>query len=262
MALTSHSPRWATVKVNERTNRTGWLRAAVTVTHSGRLGAHGGAGLGRRPVPVPSRLEPGFGPPRRGGRGQPAFSRGSTSSRSREPCAHLGDTRSPDSPELARRLQGNSRSTQTPARDGPTRNALIGWSAGLVSQSERAPAALALWADPPVSCGLCLPRALGTLAGCCCCAPLPAGLNSFAYFALGFYSVFNFVLSSVLLVHPELASNSWLFSCFSLLVAKVTGRPYHIPPLARTLYEREFTNLAPRSHQNKGIAVKDPEQVF
>lgn len=63
-------------------------------------------------------------------------------------------------------------------------------------------------------------------------------------------------------MHPELASNSWLFSCFSLLVAKVTGRPYHIPPLARTLYEREFTNLAPRSHQNKGIAVKDPEQVF
>lgn len=70
------------------------------------------------------------------------------------------------------------------------------------------------------------------------------------------------VLNSISLVHPELASNSWLYSRFSLRVAKVTGGPYHILPLARALYEREFTNLAPRSHQNKGIAVKDPEQVF
>lgn len=36
MVLTSHSPRWAAVKVNERTHRRGWLRAAVTVTHPGR----------------------------------------------------------------------------------------------------------------------------------------------------------------------------------------------------------------------------------
>lgn len=36
MVLTSHSPRWAAVKVNERTHRKGWLRAAVTVTHPRR----------------------------------------------------------------------------------------------------------------------------------------------------------------------------------------------------------------------------------
>jgi hypothetical protein len=49
-----------------------------------------------------------------------------------------------------------------------------------------------------------------------------------------------FVLSSVSLVQPKLASNSWLSSGFGLRLAKVTG--HHILPLARTLYEREFTN--------------------
>lgn len=39
MALTSHSPHSAAVKVNERTHRKGWLRAAVTVTHPRRLRA-------------------------------------------------------------------------------------------------------------------------------------------------------------------------------------------------------------------------------
>lgn len=41
--------------------------------------------------------------------------------RSREPCAHLGTTREPYSPELARRLHGNGRSTQTPARGPPNK---------------------------------------------------------------------------------------------------------------------------------------------
>lgn len=77
--------------------------------------------------------------------------------------------------------------------------------------------------------------------------------------------VLLFVFSSVSLVQPVLASNLWLSSCLGLWVAKVTGGPpptHHPLLLARVLYELVFANWTPRSHQNKGIAAKDPEQVF
>lgn len=117
MARVPHSPRWAAVKVSERTHRNGWLRAAVSVTHPGHLGAAAGvAGMGRRPGPVPAGLRPDFGPAAVRMPRAAAFPRGSTSSGSPQPREHPGAPRKPDSPELARRLHGNGRSTQTPAR--------------------------------------------------------------------------------------------------------------------------------------------------
>lgn len=128
MARVPHSPRWAAVKVSERTHRKGWLRAAVSVTHPGHLGAAAGvAGMGRRPGPVPAGLRPDFGPAAVRMPRAAAFPRGSTSSGSPKPRETPANPTPRNSPGVSTATTGAPRLLRA-ARS--TRNALIGWSAG------------------------------------------------------------------------------------------------------------------------------------
>lgn len=129
MALTPHSPLWAAVKVNERTHRNGWLRAAVPVTHPGGLWAQrrgAGRSRGGQKARVSAfgsraRLRPTAPVMKCGRRVLPP------------PRAHRSPARTsePSLPGTLPASPGQRPEHRTLERDGPTRNALIGWSVSL-----------------------------------------------------------------------------------------------------------------------------------
>lgn len=141
------------MKVNERTHRKGWLQEAVTVTHPRHLGV-----AAARVAPM-SRRGHKAGP---GACGSRAWLRptaaGCEDAESRPsrvvppPRAHASRAHTaeqpanltpPNSPGISRATVGAPRLLR---EAGPTSNALIGWSACLVSQSARVFMPPAVWA--------------------------------------------------------------------------------------------------------------------
>lgn len=230
MALTPHSPLWAAVKVNERTHRKGWLRAAVPVTHPGRLRAQRrGARRSRRGQKVlvsvfgsRARLRPTAPVMESGRRVFPP------------PRAHRSPARTsePSLPGTLPASPGQRPEHRTPERDGPTRNALIGWSVAL--SANRSGCLSHLLSGPTsrfIEGCVCLARTSGSwlAASALCYLQDLTVLFYLLWFLL-------FVLSSVSLVQPELASNLWLSSCLGLWVAKVDPtHPSHTTTCTRAL---------------------------
>lgn len=138
--------------------------------------------MGRRPAPVPSGLEPGFGPPRPGGRGRAGLLAwfhllaltGAVRTLSRHTQPLLPGTRPaspgqrPELPDSCARQTNKERSHWLKCQ--PYQPIGVGCLGGPTGSL----------------CAVSLTRARGNAAACCCCAPLPAGLNSFVLFCFGF----------------------------------------------------------------------------